>query len=165
MATPCARRMFSGFGLAAGLIGLGTLVSCASPQSSPQEVRAQNPSITYNYRTDSDLLQASRNASTYCSKYQSFARTQRITDNPDGTKTIVFDCTKTPGRGPEVSTTGPVPKMTYTYRTDQDLLDASRSAQSYCSTQNSGTALTTNIVNNTDGSRTVTFQCSPPGHS
>lgn len=164
MAATRVGRMFSGFGLAAGLIGLGTLVSCASPRSTPQEVRAQNPSITYNYRTDSDLLEASRNAATYCSKYQSFARTERITDNPDGTKTVVFDCAKT--RGPAASTATPVagPKMTYTYSSDQDLLDASRSAQNLCM-KNGSVALTSNIAANADGSRTITFQCSEPGHS
>jgi hypothetical protein len=156
--------MFSGFGLAVGLIGVGTLVSCESPGSTPQEVRVQNPSITYNYRTDSDLLHASQNAAAYCAKYQSFARTERITDNPDGSKTVVFDCAKT--NGPATSATAPVagPKMTYSFSSDRDLLDASRSAQNLCM-KNGSVALTSDIATNADGSKTITFQCSPPGHS
>ena len=51
------------------------------------------------------------------------------------------------------------PNLTYNYRTDQDLLDASRNAQAYC--MNSGSQqVTSNIVANKDGTRTVTFQCS-----
>jgi hypothetical protein len=137
------------------------LASCAYPSSSPRQVSAENPSVTYNYRTDSELLQASQKAATYCGQYQSVERTERITNNSDGSKMVVFDCVKT---GPVAANSAPVPSsppgMTYTYRNDQELLDASRNAQGYCM-RNGMTALTSNTVSNVDGSRTVTFQCGP----
>lgn len=142
-------------------MSVGALASCAYPPSPPREVQAEKPSVTYNYRSDSDLLQASQKAANYCAQYQSVERTQRITNNPDGTKSVVFDCVKTApvASAPAPAPIGP-PHMTYTYRSDQELLDASRNAQSYCM-RNGMTALTTNTVANVDGSRTATFQCSP----
>ena len=50
------------------------------------------------------------------------------------------------------------PNLTYSYRTDQELLDASWNAQTYCMNNGSQRAVS-NIRTNTDGSRTVVFQC------
>ena len=52
------------------------------------------------------------------------------------------------------------PNLTYNYRTDQELLDASRNVQTYCM-NNGSQQVTSNIVSNTDGTRTVTFRCGP----
>ncbi|MCC2663345.1 MAG: hypothetical protein K0S35_1267 [Geminicoccaceae bacterium] len=52
------------------------------------------------------------------------------------------------------------PNLTYSYQTDQELLDASRSAQTYCMVNGSQVAVS-NIGTNPDGSRTVMFQCTP----
>ena len=52
------------------------------------------------------------------------------------------------------------PNLTYSYRTDQELLDASWSAQAYCMNNGSQRAVS-NIRTNADGSRTVMFQCTP----
>jgi hypothetical protein len=49
--------------------------------------------------------------------------------------------------------------MTYTYRTDQELLDASRNAEAYC--MRYATLMTSTIVSNPNGTKTVTFQCGP----
>jgi len=54
----------------------------------------------------------------------------------------------------------PNSNLTYTYRTDQELLDVSQSAQTYCF--NAGSSqVASRIVSNGNGTKTVTFQCRP----
>ena len=64
--------------------------------SSQQPVQASNPSVTYNYRTDQELLRASQNATTYCGQYQTAPRAATLTNNADGSKTAVFECVRRP---------------------------------------------------------------------
>jgi hypothetical protein len=143
-------------------LAAGTLGACAA-SSGPRQVRAENPNVTYTYRTDQDLVQASQSAANYCAQYQSMQRTSRITNNPDGTNTVIFDCVKmtTTVAAPAPSPV-PVPVspgMTYTYRTDQELLDASHNAEAYC--MRTGTPMTSSITTNPNGTKSVMFQCSP----
>lgn len=128
----------------------------------PRPVQASNPTVTYVYRTDAELVQANQNASAFCNQYTTTPRTRTLTNNSDGSRTVVFECV-----GPTSPTvaTGPVavpatvpPGMRYVYRTDAELVQASQTAASYC--QRNGTLpMTSNISTNPDGSRTVTFQC------
>lgn len=143
------------------ILAAGSLAACTAPSRGPTQVRADSPSITYNYRTDQDLLQASQNAATYCAQYQSAERTSRIVNNPDGSNTVIFDCIKAPPPPATVAvvTPPPSPQMTYTYTTDQQLLDASRTAEAYC--MRTSTPMTSSIVTNANGTKTVTFQCVP----
>jgi hypothetical protein len=132
------------------------LVSCATFPSSQQPVQSSNPSVTYNFRTDQELLQANQNATTFCGPYQTTPRTSSITSNADGSKAVHFEC---------VRTTLPVPaptppSQTYTYRTDQELVQASQTASAYCPKPNSQ-PMTSSIATNSDGTKTVTFQCGP----
>jgi len=138
---------------------LATVVvaSCA-PSHSLQQVKASNPSVTYEYRGDQELLQAQQNAVTFCNQYQSAPRPARFTSGPnDGSDHVVFECDPSlPAAAPPQQALGS--NLTYSYRTDQELLDASRSAQTYC--MNSGSQqVVSNIGTTADGSRTVTFQC------
>ncbi len=151
-----------------GLKGLGIVAltmagatACAQPvttSTAPVAVQASTPTVTYNYRTDAELLQANQNAITYCGQYQTTPRTGAITNNADGSRTVVFDCV-----GPVVASTAPVPVvpagMRYSYRTDQDLVAASQNASAYCA-RTGALPITSNIITNADGSRTVVFQCS-----
>jgi hypothetical protein len=142
-------------------VAAGTLSACVASRG-PQQVRAENPNVTYTYRTDQDLVQASQNAAAYCAQYQSVQRTARISNNADGTNTVVFDCVKTAAVATPVPAPVPAPVnpgMTYTYRTDQELLDASRNAEAYC--MRYGTPMNSSIVTNPNGTKTVTFQCGP----
>jgi hypothetical protein len=54
----------------------------------------------------------------------------------------------------------PANPLVYSYSTDQQLLDASRNAQSYCMSQGRSQTTST-IVTNANGMRTITFQCGP----
>jgi len=139
---------------AVALLAAGALASCAELPSSQRPVQSSNPSVTYNYRTDHELLQANQNATVYCSQYQTTPRTANITNNSDGSKAVVFECVRTTLPAPAPST----PSQSYTYRTDQELVQASQTAGAYCQKYGSQ-PMTSSMVTNPDGSRTVTFQC------
>jgi hypothetical protein len=147
----CFRRANS---WAVALLAAGGLVSCAELPSSQRPVQSSNPSVTYNYRTDQELLQANQNATVYCSQYQTAPRTANITNNSDGSKAVVFECVRTTLPAPPPTT----PSQSYTYRTDQELVQASQTAGAYC-LKNGSQPMTSSMVTNPDGSRTVTFQC------
>ena len=140
---------------AAVLAGL-MMAACTPQYSSPQQVQASNPTVTYKYRSDQELVQANQNAATFCNRYQAVPRTANFANDPDGSRVVVFECvqTSTPASQPQVN-----PNLTYTYRTDQELLDASRNAQIYCM-NNGAQQVVSNIVTNANGTKTVTFQCS-----
>jgi hypothetical protein len=139
---------------AVALLAAGGLVSCAELPSSQRPVQSSNPSVTYNYRTDQELLQANQNATVYCSQYQTAPRTANITNNSDGSKAVAFECVRTTLPAPPPTT----PSQSYTYRTDQELVQASHTAGAYC-LKNGSQPMTSSMVTNPDGSRTVTFQC------
>jgi hypothetical protein len=144
-----------------GAVVLATVaVASCAPSHSLQQVKTSNPSVTYEYRGDQELLQAQQNAVTFCNQYQSAPRPARFTSGPnDGSNNVVFECDPNlPTAAPPVQAAGP--NLTYSYRTDQELLDASRSAQTYCMVNGSQVAVS-NIGTNQDGSRTVMFQCTP----
>ena len=50
---------------AVALFAAGALGACATFPSSQQPVQSSNPSVTYNYRTDQELLRANQNATAY----------------------------------------------------------------------------------------------------
>jgi len=138
------------------LLAAGTLAACAQLPSSQQPVQASNPSVTYGYRTDQELLRASQNATAYCGQYQTAPRAATLTtNNADGSKTAVFECVRT-----SVVAPAPVnPNLSYMYRTDQELVQASQTASAYCLRNGSQPMTSSSMMANSDGTRTVTFQC------
>ena len=74
-----------------------------------------------------------------------------------GSNTVIFEC------DPNLPTTAPPEvlgsDLAYTYQSDQELLEASRNAHTYC-IDNGWQQAVPNIRTNSDGSRTVVFQCS-----
>ncbi len=150
MITTCRRSR--GFSIA--LLAAGIVAACTQLPSSQQPVQASNPTVTYNYRTDQELLRASQNATTYCGQYQTAPRAATLSNNADGSKTAVFECVRTAVPAP-----APVnPNLSHTYRTDQELVQASQTASAYCSRYGSQ-PMTSSMATNTDGTRTATFQC------
>ncbi len=145
-------------GVLAAMAGL-TLASCASTRSSPEQVAASNPTVTYEYRNDDELIQANQKAITFCNQYQALPRAQSFDNNEEhhGHR-VIFECVG-------ASSFSSVPQrqsnsdLTYNFRTDQELLDVSRDAQIYC--LNSGAPeMDSNIIVQSNGSKTVTFRCS-----
>jgi hypothetical protein len=138
------------------LFAAGALAACATFPSSQQPVQSSNPSVTYNYRTDQELLRANQNATAYCSPYQTVPRTVSMTNNPDGSKAVLFECVRTTLPAPVPT----LPSQSYSYRTDQELVQASQTASASCP-KYSSQPMTSRIVTNSDGTKTVTFQCGP----
>lgn len=134
-------------------------VSCAPQYSPPQQVAASNPSVTYRYHGDQDLLQANQQAASFCAQYQATPRTAGFSNDPDGSKVVMFECVQTtPQTAPSQQYSS---NLSYNYRSDPELLEASRNAQVYC--MNSGSqSVVSNISPNANGTRTVTFQCGRP---
>jgi hypothetical protein len=141
---------------AVALLAAGVVAACAPFPSSQQPVQSSNPSVTYNYRTDQELIEANQRATTYCTQFQTASRTANITNNADGSKAVRFECVRTTLPAPPP----PPPSQSYTYRTDQELLQVSQTAGAYCRTYGSQ-PMTSSIVTNPDGTKTVTFQCGP----
>ncbi len=135
-----------------------SIVACAPQYVAPQQVKASNPSVTYTYQSDPELIQANQNAATFCSRYQSVPQTVRFGAEANGARSVVFDCV--PAGPPVAQIAQANPNLSYTYRTDQELLDGSRSAQLYCSS-NGQQQTVSNIGMNANGSKTATFQCTP----
>jgi hypothetical protein len=72
MITNSQRFMKVTKGMVAALAGL-MLVSCVSTRSSqPEQVAASNPTVTYEYRNDDELIKANQQAITFCNQYEVF---------------------------------------------------------------------------------------------
>jgi len=141
-----------GFAVAAVAI----MTACTPVASLPKQIAATNPSVTYNYTGDAELIEANRRAMTFCDPYQSTPQAASVTDASGGAKTVIFQCVKAPP--PVMSQTRYSPNI-ITYRTDQELLDASQSARMYC--LNSGMqGLTSRTRINGSGVKSVEFACS-----
>ena len=89
-------------GVSATIMATGLLAAgCVVRPSGPVAVAAANPSITYVYHNDDELLQANQSAAGYCAQYQASPRTARLDDGPDG-RIAVFECVQ---GGPVTTTT------------------------------------------------------------
>jgi len=150
----CASSIKVGF---AAVLTAMLAAGCVPQNMPPQQVQSSNPSVTYKYRGDAELLQANQNAMAFCDNYQSIARTMSITDTNDGGKRVVFDCVSTQSAmAPQQPFN---PSFNYVYTSDQELLDIVRNAVIHCMNNGSQRAVST-VVANPDGTKTVTSQCS-----
>lgn len=158
---PCSHVLAA---CAVATVAAMTLASCVADRA-PETVSSQNPSVTYKYRGDQELLRANQQAAAFCNQYGTTPRTANLTNNPDGTNTVIFECMKAGAPAMVMAPAAPLPPvnpaLTYSYRTERELLDSSRRADAYCMQYGQRMVATSSIVTNVDGSRTVTFQCGP----
>jgi hypothetical protein len=84
------------------------LTSCVARPTAPVQIQASNPTVTYQYHNDQELLQANQSAAAYCSQYQAVPQTARFADSPDG-RAVVFECVQggPPMGPPQAVVTGP----------------------------------------------------------
>jgi hypothetical protein len=61
-------------------------ISGSSAQAPP------HPRLSYTYRRDQELVQASQTAGAHCAKYGSQPMTSTMATNPDGRRTVTFQC-------------------------------------------------------------------------
>jgi len=132
------------------------MTACTPAASLPDQVAATNPTVTYNYHGDAALIEANRRAMTFCDPYQSSPQAAGVTDASDGGKTVVFQCVKAPA--PVMSQMPYSPNINSTYRSDQELLNASQNARVYC-LNNGKQGLTSKTSTNASGVKTVEFSC------
>lgn len=67
------------------------LASCSMP-GTPKQVDTNNPSVTYKYANDDQLIEANQRAITYCGQYESMPSQGRFSRDPDGSNIVVFEC-------------------------------------------------------------------------
>jgi len=153
-------RRYTRPALVFGALALG---GCTVPSSAPMQTEATTPTVTYHYTGESELIQANRDAVTFCSQYQLAAKSQSVTDMTDGSKSAVFQCV--PPTMPMVAMVPVVPttvllnpNVSYTYTTDAQVMQGSRSADAYCHA-NGGVRAISNITQNPNGTRTLNFEC------
>lgn len=133
------------------------IVSCA-PSHKLKQVETTNPIVTYEYRGDNELLQAQQKATEFCSQYGRGVNAGKISGgSSNGLQLVSFECSSelasgiAPGQSYDSN-------LTYSYRTDQNLLDASQKAEAYCFERNADLGVS-DIRNNSDGSKTIVFRC------
>ncbi len=138
----------------AATAALALMGAACVPYSSPKQIEASNPTVTYKYHSDDELIQTNQLAATFCDRYQSVAQPVSFSTDTSGDRVVVFECAASSLPGTPNSRSN----LTYTYRTDKELMDVSRDAHAYC--MNSGSPqVVSNIVSNGNGTKTVTFQC------
>jgi predicted small lipoprotein YifL len=72
------------------------IVSAPAPMvATTTQVMPAQPVVSYSYRDDRGLVEATGLASRYCAGYAAQARSTMVQANVDGSKTITFDCVKT----------------------------------------------------------------------
>jgi hypothetical protein len=159
------------------LAATATLAACGPYGGNPPvtQVNAKNPSVSYRYGSDSDLNTARSNAVAFCSQYGGTPLAPVTASNNDGSRTATFECGRTAPVAAAPSTTTvitPAPavpvapiavpmapaNMTYTYISEPELADATNKANAYCTSYGSR-AINSGIITNSNGSKTVTFQC------
>jgi hypothetical protein len=170
MAHPVSHRIRAAGILTAALLATGFLAACdassyslsipnfmsdTAPPSPPEQVGDPKLRVTYNYRGDQESMQASQKAAAFCAQYQSRAHILHSDDELDGTTTAEFECL--PGIPAAAAPPLAAHSMTYSYRNDQELLNATHNAQSQCPPSDNPVTSTISIDSN--GNRTVTFQC------
>ena len=133
------------------------LTACGSSSHQPKEIQASNPTVTYRYRGDQELLQANQNAVTFCGQYKALPRTVRIGESSEGGRSVLFECVPSNN----FADSSFAPNTPYPYRTDEELIDNSRNAARYCRAQG-GENVVSSITTNPDGTRTVTYRCAMP---
>ncbi|MEX0694022.1 MAG: hypothetical protein WD075_06235 [Rhodospirillales bacterium] len=145
-------------GTPASIILLASLATACAPMNTPpQQISSSEPTVTYKYQNDTDLYQADQRAMAFCSEYSLMPRPMHFSNDPDGNKVVMYDCVPIPA---PVTVLAADPSLSYTYSSDQELLNASRNAQVYCM-NNAMRQVSSSTVINANGTKTISFQCGP----
>lgn len=144
----------------AALAATALLGACVAPPSQPPtQVSSDAPSVTYQSRGDQQLIAANQRAADYCAQFKSMPGNAVVSTGTDGRTEVRFECDK-PIPSTVATLPPSAPAIAERYRSDEELLIASRNAQRYC-LERGTTVATSSVSPNTDGSHTATFQCAP----
>ena len=136
------------------------LASCAANSRPAVQTSSSKPTVSYVYGDDQGLLDATRKAETFCGQYGAWPTAVGFDTRPDG-RHVSFVCDQPRTSSPTTATVVVPPTrraLNYPYRDDRGLIDAFNQAQRYCMGFNAN-ARSTQVTNNPDGSRTVSFEC------
>jgi hypothetical protein len=142
-------------------LAAATLGSCSEYSRGAVQTRASKPVVSYVYSDDEGLMDATRKAEGYCAQYGAWATTEDIVSRSDGRHvTFVCDQPRAPIATAPTTTVVVPPQspVSYPYRDERSLVDATANAQRYCIGFNAY-ARSTIVTTNADGSRTVSFEC------
>jgi Tfp pilus assembly protein FimT len=136
------------------------LASCAALRQPAVQTSASKPTVSYVYSDDQGLVEATRQAESYCAQYSAWPTSSDIVTQSDG-RHVTFFCDQ-----PRTVTSAPATVVapaaqqvvSYPYADDRGLIEAANQAQRYCMGFNAN-ARSTVVVNNANGSRTLTFEC------
>jgi hypothetical protein len=107
---------------AAVMLGV-TLASCAGFRQPAVQTSASKPTVSYVYSDDQGLLEATRQAESYCAQYSAWPRSSDIVTQSDG-RHVTFFCDQ-PRTVTSAPTTVVVPPaqqvVSYPYRDDRGL--------------------------------------------
>ena len=146
---------------AAVLLAAAALGACTVYSRGAVQTQATKPVVSYVYSDDEGLMEATRKAEGYCAQYSAWPTTEEIVTKSDG-RHVTFVCDQPRSAVVTAPTTTvvvpPQSPISYPYRDDRSLADATTSAQRYCAGFN-GYARSTIVTNNADGSRSVSFEC------
>ena len=136
------------------------LVSCTEVRQPAVQTSASKPTVSYVYNDDQGLVEATRQAETYCAQYSAWPTSADIVTQSDGRHvTFICDQPRTVTSAPATVVVPPAQQVvSYPYRDDRGLIEAANQAQRYCMGFNAH-ARSTGVINNADGSRTLTFEC------
>ena len=145
-------------GLVMAFVTLSSAACASTRTAAPAQVAASKPTVTYTYRNDDELIQASQQATAFCQQYQTLPLARSFGRDSERNDTVEFECTASSAFA------APSPRrlssdLAYSFRTDQELLDVSRVAQVFC-LDNDLLEMNSNIAVQGDGGKTVTFHCS-----
>jgi hypothetical protein len=136
------------------------LAACTGFRQPAVQTNASKPTVSYVYSDDQGLVEATRQAESYCAQYSAWPRSSDIVTESDGRHVTFFcDQPRTVMSAPATVVVPPAQQVTsYPYRDDRGLIEAANQAQQYCNGFNAN-ARSTVVVNNADGSRTLRFEC------
>lgn len=154
-----SRNRLRSYACAIAVVALAaTVAACAAPYQPPTQIQQNNAGVTFKYRTDQELVQTGQSAAAYCERHSAAARAASFRNDADGSKVVAYECL--PLTAAQTQYAPVMPGMSYTYRSDQELLDGSRNAQAYCAANGQQQAVS-NITQSMNGVRMVTYQCMP----
>jgi hypothetical protein len=146
---------------AAVLVLGAALAACGTPSGRAEAIQETAPSVTFEYKGDKGLIDATFKAENYCRQFNSWPTRSSVQLAPDGGNTVTFDCAQprtAAFAGAQPPPMPPNPTVQYTYRDERDLIDATTQAQRYCAGFGADARAST-VTDGAGGVSTVVFEC------
>lgn len=141
------------------LLGVAVVACTTSGRAVPVQETA--PTVSYDYTDDEGLIDATLQAEAYCRQFNSWPVTADMHLGARGSNTVTFVCNQERTVTGARAQTPPLPAnptVSYTYRDERELIDATTQAQRYCA-DFGAYARSTTVTHRAGVGRTVVFEC------